>query len=101
MPWLARTFGATAICGAGVARLAEEAYRPPPLASQVCSVNCRPPSKPLPVLMAQLPPDSQAAIADQFTPPEDAGRGGPRGGGGRGPGGGGWGGGGQPRRHWV
>ena len=43
MPWLARTFWATAICWAGVARLAEEAYRPPPLASQVCSVNCRPP----------------------------------------------------------
>ena len=32
-----RTFWATAICWAGVARLAEEAYRPPPLASQLLS----------------------------------------------------------------
>jgi len=43
MPWLARTFWATAICWAAVAWFAEEAYRPPPLAIQVCSVNCRPP----------------------------------------------------------
>jgi hypothetical protein len=43
MPWLARTFWATDICWAGVARFADEAYRPPPLASQVCSVNCSPP----------------------------------------------------------
>ena len=43
MPWPATTRWATAICWAGVARLADEAYRPPPLASQVCSVNCSPP----------------------------------------------------------
>jgi hypothetical protein len=30
MPWPARTRWATAICWAGVARLADEAYRPPP-----------------------------------------------------------------------
>ena len=30
----------------------------PPLAAQVACLNCRPPEKPLPVLAAQLPPDS-------------------------------------------
>ena len=30
----------------------------PPLAAQVLGVNCRPPEKPLPVLVPQLPPDS-------------------------------------------
>jgi hypothetical protein len=30
-------------------------------------VNCRPPEKPLPVLIPQLPPDSHCAMASQFT----------------------------------
>src|SRR5215469_4870731 len=71
MPWDASTRLATAICCAGVARLADEAYWPPPLASQVPWVNWSPPLKPLPVLVLQLPPDSQAAMASQFTPPPE------------------------------
>ena len=34
MPWPARTRSATAICSAGVARLAEAAYWPPPVTRQ-------------------------------------------------------------------
>src|ERR1700687_1821720 len=41
--------------------LAAGAYWPPPCPLQVPGVNCSPPWYPLPVLMAQLPPDSQCA----------------------------------------
>src|SRR5258707_6630215 len=37
------------------------AYWPPPWEAQVPEENCSPPWYPLPVLMAQLPPDSQRA----------------------------------------
>src|SRR3954451_17931707 len=41
--------------------LAAGAYWPPPCEAQVLCVNCSPPWSPLPVLMAQLLPDSQRA----------------------------------------
>src|SRR5699024_5366174 len=37
----------------------------PPKAAQVEGVNCRPPEKPLPVEVPQLPPDSHSARASQ------------------------------------
>ena len=40
MPWEARTRFATAICSDALAPEAVEEYRPPPLASQVLSLNC-------------------------------------------------------------
>ena len=43
MPWLASTRWATAICCDCEAPAAVEAYRPPPLASQVPSENWSPP----------------------------------------------------------
>src|SRR5699024_3754389 len=57
-PWLSRTFSATAICSS---RLASAALPEPPCACQVCGLNCKPPSYPLPVLMLQSPPDSHSA----------------------------------------
>src|SRR5262249_59419582 len=73
MPWPASTRWATAICCDREAPAAVEAYLPPPYASQVPWENWSPPEKPLPVLVPQLPPDSQAAVASQFTPaPEHA-----------------------------
>ena len=64
MPCECSTFSATRICSS---RLAPFGEPEPPLARQVLDVNCRPPEKPLPVLMPQLPPDSHCAIASQFT----------------------------------
>src|ERR671926_1346567 len=61
-PWLAWTFSATAICWAREAFCGEPV---PPNAAQVCGVNCRPPEKPLPVLVDQLPPLSHWARASQ------------------------------------
>src|SRR5215831_12384256 len=71
MPWPASTRWATAICCDREAPAAVEAYLPPPYASQVPWENWSPPEKPLPVLVPQLPPDSQAAMASQFTPPPE------------------------------
>src|ERR1700712_4331404 len=62
-PCLAITFSATRICSS---RDAEAGEPTPPLAAQVACLNCRPPAKPLPVLAAQLPPDSHCATASQF-----------------------------------
>lgn len=39
----------------------------PPYSAQVAGLNCSPPYMPLPVLAAQLPPDSHCATASQFT----------------------------------
>jgi len=64
MPWVLRTLLATRICSS---RPAFSGMPEPPLARQVLMVNCRPPWKPLPVLVDQLPPDSQAATASQST----------------------------------
>src|SRR5262249_14593276 len=71
MPGPAGTGWATGHCGDREARAAVEAYPPPPYASQVPWENWSPPEKPLPVLVPQLPPDSQAAMASQFTPPPE------------------------------
>ncbi len=60
-PWVASTRSATAICSSLVARCAAGAYSPPPCDLQVPGENCSPPWYPLPVLIAQLPPDSQRA----------------------------------------
>src|ERR1700737_2918893 len=60
-PWLARTRSPTAICCSRVAWFAVGANSPPPCAAQVPCENCSPPRYPLPVLMPQLPPDSQPA----------------------------------------
>src|SRR5262249_54451569 len=71
MPWPASTRWATAICCDREAPAAVEAYVPPPYASQVPWENWSPPEKPLPVLVPQLRPDAQAAMASQFTPPPE------------------------------
>src|SRR4051794_2114570 len=63
MPWDFLTFSATAICSE---RDAPSGLPLPPLAAQVDGVNCRPPEKPLPVLVPQLPPDSHCATASQL-----------------------------------
>ena len=68
-PWPAWTFLAMSICCSRVAWWATGAYLPPPKPSQVDLVNCRPPEKPLPVLIAQLPPDSHCA-SESHTLPE-------------------------------
>src|SRR6476646_2679664 len=60
-PCVASTRSATAICCSLVAKFAAGANSPPPCALQVLGENCTPPWYPLPVLMAQLPPDSQLA----------------------------------------
>src|SRR4051794_6959197 len=62
MPWVCLTRSATAICSE---RDAPSGLPLPPLAAQVDGVNCRPPEKPLPVLVPQLPPDSHRATASQ------------------------------------
>src|SRR5215211_5387362 len=67
-PCRARVTSAIAICSSRVARSARGAYRRPPLRSQVPWSNCTPPKKPLPLLIAQLPPASQAASASQVAP---------------------------------
>src|SRR6478735_231582 len=59
-PWEAWTRSATAIC---CSRLAFSGEPVPPYADQVLEVNCRPPEKPLPVLVDQLPPLSHCASA--------------------------------------
>jgi hypothetical protein len=64
MPCECSTFSATRICSSRLAPFGEPA---PPLECQVLEVNCRPPAKPLPVLIPQLPPDSHCAMASQFT----------------------------------
>src|SRR5690242_5469197 len=64
MPCECSTFSATRICSS---RLAPDGEPDPPLARQVLGVNCRPPEKPLPVLIPQLPPDSHCAMASQLT----------------------------------
>lgn len=61
---MAITLRATAICAS---RDADAGFPVPPLARQVDGVNCSPPEKPLPVLVAQFPPDSHAAMASQLT----------------------------------
>src|SRR5262249_43770460 len=71
MPRPATTPPATAIRCDREAPAAVGAYPPPPYASQVPWENWSPPEKPLPVLVPQLPPDSQAAMASQFTPPPE------------------------------
>src|SRR5690606_23649811 len=70
-PWPAWTFFAMSICCSRVAWWATGAYLPPPKASQVDLVNCRPPEKPLPVLIDQFPPDSHWARRSH-TPPDAA-----------------------------
>src|SRR5262249_32923404 len=60
-PWVASTRSATAICCSFVASWADGAYSPPPCEAHVPAANCTPPKKPLPVLIPQLPPDSQRA----------------------------------------
>src|SRR5699024_4230938 len=72
-PCPAWTFSATAICSSREARCAAGAYSVPPKAAQVLGVNWRPPEKPLPLLMLQLPVDSHCAIASQTPPREDSG----------------------------
>src|SRR4051794_7005984 len=62
MPCSALTRSATWICSA---RLASSGCPEPPKARQVESVNCRPPPKPLPVLMPQSPPLSHWASSSQ------------------------------------
>ena len=62
MPCSALTRSATWICSS---RLASSGCPEPPKARQVESVNCRPPPKPLPVLMAQFPLLSHSASASQ------------------------------------
>src|SRR6201996_9336023 len=64
MPCECKTFSATRICSS---RLAPFAAPRPPLARQGRGVTGTPPENPLPVLMAQFPPDSHCAIASQFT----------------------------------
>src|SRR6516165_6706414 len=64
MPCECSTFSATRICSS---RLAFCGDPEPPLARHVLAVNCKPPEKPLPVLIRQFPPDSHAAIASQLT----------------------------------
>src|SRR5580693_2387529 len=64
MPCECSTFSATRICSS---RLAPFGEPEPPLECQVLEVNCRPPAKPLPVLIPQFPPDSHCAMASQFT----------------------------------
>jgi hypothetical protein len=64
MPCECSTFSATRICSSRLAPFGEPA---PPLECQVLEVNCRPPAKPLPVLIPQFPPDSHCAMASQFT----------------------------------
>jgi len=64
MPCECSTFSATRICSS---RLAPFGEPEPPLECQVLGVNCRPPEKPLPVLIPQFPPDSHCAMASQFT----------------------------------
>ena len=65
-PCLASTRSATTIC---CSRHAWWATPVPPKARQVPGVNCRPPLKPLPVLMAQLPVLSHCASLSQTVPP--------------------------------
>src|SRR5215212_6936769 len=67
-PWEARTRSATRICSARLALWAEPV---PPLARQVPGANWRPPEKPLPVLVPQLPPDSHWARRSQTPPPTE------------------------------
>ena len=62
MPCSALTRSATWICSS---RLASSGCPEPPKARHVESVNCRPPPKPLPVLMAQFPLLSHSASASQ------------------------------------
>jgi hypothetical protein len=62
MPCAALTRSATWIC---CSRLASSGWPEPPKARHVESVNCRPPPKPLPVLMPQSPPLSHWARASQ------------------------------------
>jgi hypothetical protein len=64
MPCECSTFSATRICSSRLAPFGEPA---PPLERHVLGVNCRPPAKPLPVLIPQFPPDSHCAMASQFT----------------------------------
>src|SRR5699024_388434 len=64
-PCTAWTFLAISICCSRVAWSAVGAYWPPPKAFQVDGVNCRPPWKPLPVLIDQSPVDSQWAMVSQ------------------------------------
>src|ERR1700727_1984552 len=64
MPCECSTSSATRICSPRLAPFGEPA---PPLERQVLEVNWRPPAKPLPVLIPQLPPDSHCAMASQFT----------------------------------
>src|SRR5262249_10204499 len=71
MPWPGSTRRATAVTCHREAPAAVEAYLPAPYASPVPSQNSSPPEKPLPVLVPQLPPDSQAAMASQFQPPPE------------------------------
>src|SRR4051794_31061524 len=61
-PWASSTRSATAICSV---RLAWCGIPEPPKERQVDAVNCSPPWKPLPVLVAQLPPLSHCATLSQ------------------------------------
>src|SRR5919107_6146413 len=61
-PWGSSTRSATAICSV---RLAWCGIPEPPKERQVDAVNCSPPWKPLPVLVAQLPPLSHCATLSQ------------------------------------
>ncbi len=64
-PCSSSTRSATAICSA---RLAFVGLPLPPNAFQVDGVNCRPPEKPLPVLVDQLPPLSHCARRSHVLP---------------------------------
>ena len=61
-PWASSTRSATAICSV---RLAWCGIPEPPKERQVDAVKCSPPWKPLPVLVAQLPPLSHCATLSQ------------------------------------
>ena len=63
MPWVLRMLLATRICSS---RPAVSGMPEPPLARQVLRVNCRPPWKPLPVLVDQLPPCQADLIRRAF-----------------------------------